>query len=124
MDGHFCDNCETHLNDSDYTSYGSWSYTCHTCGFTYRHGASPVQEQVDKFNNVKGDTMEFLTNTHDPKDKCAKMYVARSIHETPAEAWAHHVEWLKDKVIGDPQATEAYTVEQLKEMGLVGVYRK
>ena len=50
MDGHFCDNCETHLDDSDYTSYGSWSYTCHTCGFTYRHGASPVQEQVDKFN--------------------------------------------------------------------------
>ena len=68
--------------------------------------------------------MEFLTNTHDPKDKYAKMYVARSIYETPEEAWAHHVEWLKDKVIGEPQATEAYTVEQLKEMGLVGVYRK
>ena len=68
--------------------------------------------------------MEFLTNTHDPKDKYAKMYVARSIHETQEQAWAHHVEWLKDKVIGEPQATEAYTVEQLKQMGLVGVYRK
>ena len=57
MDGHFCDNCETHLDDSDYTSYGSWSYTCHTCGFTYRHGAATAQEQVDKFNNVKGEKM-------------------------------------------------------------------
>lgn len=68
--------------------------------------------------------MKFLTNTRDPKDKHAKMYVARSIHETPEEAWAHHVAWLKDKVIGEPQATEAYTVEQLKELGLVGVYSK
>ena len=68
--------------------------------------------------------MKFLTNTHDPKDKYAKMYVAHSLYETPAEAWAHHVEWLKDKIIGEPQATETYTVEQLKEMGMVGVYRK
>ena len=68
--------------------------------------------------------MEFLTNTHDPKDKHAKMYVARSTYETTDVAWAHHIEWLKDKIIGEPQATEAYTVEQLKEMGMVGVYRK
>jgi len=49
MKGHICDNCETHLDDSDY-GVGQWSYTCKHCGFTYRHGASPVQEQVDKFN--------------------------------------------------------------------------
>ena len=55
MNGHYCDNCETHLDDSDYTSYGSWSYTCHTCGFTYRHGASTAQEQVDKFNEEQGE---------------------------------------------------------------------
>ena len=61
MNGHYCDNCETHLDDSDYTSYGSWSYTCHTCRFTYRHGASPAQEQIDKFNNVKGYSMKLTT---------------------------------------------------------------
>ena len=48
--GRYCDNCETHLNDEDYVSYGSWSYTCHECGFTYRHGLG-VSEQVEKFNS-------------------------------------------------------------------------
>ena len=50
MKGHNCDNCECYLGDSDYKSYGSWSYTCHTCGFTYVHEAETAQEQVDKFN--------------------------------------------------------------------------
>lgn len=66
--------------------------------------------------------LRFLSNTHDPKDKNARMYVARSFDETQEEAWRNHLEWLKGKVIGEPQATEAYTVAQLKEMGLVGVY--
>ena len=66
--------------------------------------------------------MEFLTNTHDPNDKNARIYVSIQPHETLKEAVARHTEWLKGKVIGEPQATEAYTVAQLKEMGLVGVY--
>ena len=49
--GRYCDNCETHLNDEDYVSYGSWSYTCHDCGFSYRHGSAGVSEQVAKFNS-------------------------------------------------------------------------
>ena len=49
--GRYCDNCETHLNDEDYVSYGSWSYTCHDCGFSYRHGSAGVGEQVAKFNS-------------------------------------------------------------------------
>lgn len=49
--GRNCDNCETHLNDEDYVSYGSWSYTCHDCGFVYRHGSAGVGEQVAKFNS-------------------------------------------------------------------------
>ena len=36
----------------------------------------------------------------------------------------NHKSWLKDKIIGEPKASEKYTVEQLKEMGLVGVYVK
>ena len=48
--GRYCDNCETHLDDEDYVSYGSWSYTCHDCGFVYRHGLG-VSEQIEKFNS-------------------------------------------------------------------------
>lgn len=66
--------------------------------------------------------LSFLANIYNPKDKRASMYVFRSPYETQEQAWIHHLEWLKDKVIGDPQATEASTVEQLKERGLVGVY--
>ena len=56
MRGYFCDRCETHLDDSDFASPESKSYTCYTCGFAYVHGAETAQEQVDKFNDVKGDT--------------------------------------------------------------------
>ena len=66
--------------------------------------------------------MRFLCNTYDPKDIRNKRYLTTPPHETPEDALRHHLEWLKDKVIGEPQATETYTVEQLKEMGLVGVY--
>jgi hypothetical protein len=38
------------------------------------------------------------------------------------EAVREFQEWIKDKVIGDPQASEVFTVEQLKEKGVVGVY--
>lgn len=65
--------------------------------------------------------MKFLSNTHDPH---ARMYVARMFDQTQEEAWRNHLEWLKDKVIGEPQATADYTVEELKAMGLVGVYSK
>jgi hypothetical protein len=55
MKGYFCNKCECRLNDSDFASPESKSYSCHTCGFTYRHGASPVQDQVDKFNEEQGE---------------------------------------------------------------------
>ena len=64
----------------------------------------------------------FLSNTHDPKDPHADMYVARSFHETYEEAARHHREWLKGKIIGKPRASKYYTVKQMEEMQLVGVY--
>jgi len=66
--------------------------------------------------------MKFLSNTYDPKRKDAKMHVVRSFHGTDEQAWKHHQEWLQGKVIGRPKATDAYSVEQLEEMGMVGVY--
>jgi hypothetical protein len=66
--------------------------------------------------------LRFLSNTHDPKDPHAKMYIAHRFDQTQEEAWHYHCEWLKGKVIGKPQATSAYTVEELEKMGMVGVY--
>jgi len=70
-------------------------------------------------------TMRFLGNTHNPADvEGAKRSLIVSFDETPDQAWAHHLEWLADKIIGRPQASADYTVERLEAEGIVGVYVK
>jgi len=66
--------------------------------------------------------MRWLTNTYDPSLPDVRMHVVRCFPETFEESWRLHLDYLKDKIIGEPQATEKYTVEQLKAMGMVGVY--
>jgi len=63
--------------------------------------------------------LKWLTNA--PRDT---RLVRRRLGETQAEAQARCRGWLADKVIGKPQKTEKYTVEQLQQVGLVGVYAK
>ena len=43
---------------------------------------------------------------------------------TSLEELKNHKKWLKDKVIGEPKATNFYTVKQLKDMGMIGIYVK
>lgn len=72
--------------------------------------------------------MIFLTNTHDPADvEAAKRSLVLSFEEWQdpdgrERCWQNHLKWLEGKIVGDPQPSEKYTVEQMKEMGLVGVY--
>jgi len=66
--------------------------------------------------------MKRLTNLLDPTRPDAELYIRTMINKTRLEAWNRQQEWLKDKIIGEPQATSMYTVEQLKLMGMVGVY--
>ena len=42
--------------------------------------------------------------------------------ETHVEAVQRMRDWLRGKMIGDPQPTSTYTAEQLKKMDMVGVY--
>lgn len=66
--------------------------------------------------------MRWLSNTYNPNLPDAKHHVDTMPHQTPEEAWHWHKVWLSGKIIGEPQATDTYTVEQLKAMDLVGVY--
>lgn len=72
----------------------------------------------------------FLSNLTDPYSENAKLYLALSYDEWrggPQErdrAWARHMEWVNANVIGPPKATDAYTVEQLQKMGMVGLYAR
>ena len=64
---------------------------------------------------------EFLTNMYSSNKKDPYEY-ARLVGGT-AEEQREYLVWLSDKIIGDPQATAHYSVEQLKSRGYVGVYR-
>jgi hypothetical protein len=66
--------------------------------------------------------MKYLSNTYDPNAANAFYKVTRAYDETQVEAWQHRLEWLKGKIIGEPQATKTYTVKQLKAMNMVGIY--
>jgi hypothetical protein len=69
-------------------------------------------------------TLRFLSNIHNPADPCAPMYLVCDFREDPARAWKYHMEWVNSNVIGEPQGTEACTSEELKAMGLVGLYAR
>lgn len=64
--------------------------------------------------------MKWLTNTYNPYNPDAEVYFLPSENYT----FYDYLTWLKDKILGEPKATEKYTSQQLKDMGYVGVYSK
>ena len=74
--------------------------------------------------------MKHLSNIYDPRREDAKRMLCYS-HNAMLNGqsaidmeWQHHLDWVNQNLIGEPQATEFYTVEQLKNMGMVGIYSK
>ncbi len=61
-------------------------------------------------------------NTHDPADPNADRYIIHDLHRNHAETIREHRRWLSKMIVADPLPNEHYTVEELKAMGLVGVY--
>ena len=66
--------------------------------------------------------LKWVRNTYDPTKADAHLQIAKRASETQAEAWKNHKLWIVGKVISRPQATETYTVAELEQMNLVGVY--
>ena len=48
------------------------------------------------------------------------LYIPQNL--TMEEAWNSHLEFRKGKIVGRPMANDRYTVEQLEEQGLIGLY--
>lgn len=67
--------------------------------------------------------LRWLTNICDPNLPDAKKHLPLSLHENRDEAWQYHLEWLSDKIIGEPVATVHRSVEELKRNNLVGIYK-
>lgn len=66
--------------------------------------------------------MKHLTNIYDPRRLNAKSMIMTLRGQTQAEAWRLRQQWLSDKMIGSPKATDQYSIRELAAMGLVGVY--
>ena len=73
--------------------------------------------------------MKFLSNTYNPTLPNARMYFTTSYQdflepELAEQEWKQHLNWINSNVIGEPQGSDKYTVEELKQMGYIGVYSK
>ena len=67
--------------------------------------------------------VKWLRNTYNPHSSDAEtMAVTPGPDQTQYEAYRDWLVWLTGKWIGEPQATEKHTVEELKAMNMVGVY--
>lgn len=67
--------------------------------------------------------MRWLTNMSDPRLPDAIHYVLCGPNQSPLEALNKQLEFIKNKIIGDPKANEKYTVEQLRDGAkMIGVY--
>lgn len=73
---------------------------------------------------------KFLSNIYDHRLPDAKQTHVYSYYAMSAGTevmdieWQHHLDWINQNVIGQPQATKWYTVEQLEKMGMIGIYSK
>ncbi len=69
--------------------------------------------------------MEWISNTYDPNAPDTFFYIGASkmSGQTQEEAYENWIKWLEDKILGEPKATEIYTVEELKGRNMVGVYK-
>lgn len=63
--------------------------------------------------------MKWLQNTYNPYNPDAEYFF-----ESDNVSFFDFLESLKDKILGEPQATEEHSSQELKDMGYVGVYSK
>ncbi len=68
--------------------------------------------------------MKFLTNTFDPGHPDSFRMVICQSDQTQEEAYQSWKNWLSDKHIGPPQATQHISVTELMRLNIVGVYQK
>lgn len=70
--------------------------------------------------------MRFLYNAYNPNHPRFKYREnwPRPESEFYDRRWAIYIEEMKKAAVGLPKASSDYTVEQMLEMGIVGVYEK
>lgn len=67
-------------------------------------------------------TIDSVRKDGQERDEKKLRYLSNTFNPSRPDAQRGCLHWLADKVIGEPGPSEMYTVEQMKEMGMVGVY--
>jgi hypothetical protein len=73
--------------------------------------------------------MIHVTNTPDPNLPNAKENIIYSFEASRSQAikdkeWSEHLDFVNQHVIGEPLSNVTMSVERLKQMGYVGLYKK
>lgn len=84
------------------------------------------------YDKIFGDKAvgRHLSNIFDHRKHNSRMMFSHSYNAficgegAMDKEWQHYVEWIDRNVIGPPKATESYTVAQLEEMGMIGIYAR
>lgn len=72
--------------------------------------------------------MEWITNLYDPHRADAKLlhcYSYESVvsgNDAMEKEWQQHLAWINKHTIGTPKASKVFSVEELEEMDMVGIY--
>jgi len=67
--------------------------------------------------------MKWLSNGKPPSERPWDNYLNGTLEERLIKSKESR-KWYESCIVGKPQATETYTVEQLENMGMVGYYRR
>lgn len=66
--------------------------------------------------------MKWLTNMRDLDDDMRQIAVMKMPGESYEQARARYRSLLEGKIVGEPIGSDRWTVQQLKDMGFVGLY--
>ena len=69
----------------------------------------------------------FLSNIYDHRLPSGEMYFIYSFDtyqnpELKKQEWQNHLDWINRFVISRPKSTPSYTVKQLENMEMIGIY--
>jgi hypothetical protein len=67
------------------------------------------------------NSLRWITNIPDPNKPGA---AGQFSNRHPDQSWYEFLKWLSDKTIGRPKASDYFTIEQLEDVGEVGVYEQ
>jgi len=103
---------------------------------THEQAEKARDKYLAELNKEQGTIMKqakqgrHLSNTYDPTIQDAKVgysysYYARLCGQSMMDyEWQTHLDWINENVVGEPEGCDDYTVQQLKDKGMIGIYSK